>query len=111
MQEPHNGAHEPNGHREGRRVSGQADKPVHLTRHARERLGLRGATEHEVTVTLREGSRNPAKRGKLHATRRFDFQQPSPVNGLVYAYKTVDVVFSEEPQQIVVLTVKVYYHD
>ena len=60
---------------------------------------------------MREGRKQPAKRGKWHAAFRFGFGQPSPVNGLVYAYKTVDVVFAEEPERIVVLTVKTYYHN
>jgi len=35
----------------------------------------------------------------------------SPVNGRRYAYKTVDAVFAGDPASIVVVTVKVYYHD
>ncbi len=31
------------------------------------------------------------------------------MNGLPYRYKTVDVVFVDEPERIFVVTVKVYY--
>lgn len=89
----------------------EADKPIVLTRHAGERMRLRGATEGEVTMVVREGSWASTQRGRFHSTRRFEFGQASPVNGIQYAYKTLDVVFSDESEQIVVLTVKVYYHD
>jgi len=72
---------------------------------------MRGATEAEVVEAVRGGRWEPAKRGKQHATHRVEFGRPSPVNGVVYAFKTVDAVFAEEPDRIVVLTVKVYYHD
>jgi len=92
-------------------LNGPADKPVILTRHAKDRLLLRGATVDEITKAVREGQWKPAKRGKWHAARQFEFGAVSPVNGLMYAYKTVDAVFADEPERIVVLTVKVFYHD
>ena len=85
------------------------DRLIVLSRHANDRLAQRGATAEEVTTTVREGEWQPAKRGKLHAAKRYDFGGASPVNGLVYGYKTVDAVFADEPQRIFVLTVKVYY--
>lgn len=72
---------------------------------------MRGATELEVVEAVRGGPWEPAKHGKKHAARRFEFGRPSPVNGVFYAFKTVDAVFAEELDRIVVLTVKVYYHD
>lgn len=87
------------------------DKPVVLTFHAKQRMVARGATHEEVVTALREGRKEPAKRGKWHSISRFEFGQASPVNRRVYAYKTVDVVFDEEPARIVVLTVKTYYHN
>jgi len=87
------------------------DKSIKITFHARQRMVARGATDNEVLTTVREADKIPAKRGKWHSVMRFEFGRPSPVNGLVYAYKTLDAVFAEEPGRIVVLTVKVYYHN
>jgi len=39
------------------------------------------------------------------------FDAVSPVNGRHYTYKTVEAVFADNPASIVVVTVKVYYHD
>jgi hypothetical protein len=87
------------------------DEQIIFTLHARKRMLLRGATEEEVVLTITGGTRESAKRGKWHAVQRFDFGHPSPINAVVYRCKTVDVVFSAEPAGLVVLTVKVYYHN
>lgn len=87
------------------------DKPLELTYHVRQRMVSRGATQDEVIRTIREGLKEPAKRGTWHSVFRFEFNRASPVNGLMYSYKTVDAVFAEEPDRIVVLTVKTYYHN
>jgi hypothetical protein len=39
----------------------------------------------------------------------FDYGLPSPVNQKVYAFKTLHVIFAEETEKIVVVTVMVYY--
>jgi hypothetical protein len=62
-----------------------------------------------VAHTVGEGDWQPAKRGKQHAAKRFEFGGLSPVNGRPYRYKTVDVVFADEAERIFVVTVKVYY--
>ena len=85
------------------------DTPIALSVHAKDRLVQRGTTAEEVANTVREGDWQPAKRGKQHAAKRFEFGGLSPVNGLPYRYKTVDVVFADEPECIFVVTVKVYY--
>ena len=87
------------------------EKGIVLSRHARERLVLRGAVETEVAGCIHEGAWEPAKRGKWHAAKRFAFDAPSPATGTTYRYKTVDVVFVEEDDRIVVVTVKVFFHD
>lgn len=87
------------------------DKPIVLTLHARRRMGLRGATQREVWETIRRGVRTPAKRGKWHSTLRFEGKTASPFTGASYNYKTVDVVFADELDQVVVLTVKTYFHN
>jgi len=70
---------------------------------------LRGASEDEIMETLATGAREPAKRGKCQTRRRFAFRVRSPIDGKWYNEKTVEVVFADEPSEIVVVTVKVYY--
>jgi len=90
-------------------VKERRDTPIVLSIHAKDRLAQRGATAEEVANTVRDGDWQPAKRGKQHAAKQFEFGGLSPVNGLPYRYKTVDVVFADEPERIFVVTVKVYY--
>lgn len=84
-------------------------KPIHFSRHARYRMYLRGATESEVVQTIQGSPWEPARAGKYQARRTFVFGQPSPVDQKVYPFKTVHVIFAEEADRIVVVTVLVYY--
>jgi len=86
-------------------------KPIVVSSHAAQRMLQRGATTAEVERTIREAAWRPAQRGKWTATARMDFNAVSPVNGQRYAYKTIDCVFADDPTAIVVVTVKVYYHN
>jgi hypothetical protein len=88
-----------------------ADKPIRVSLHGGNRSTLRGATHDEIVATIREGVRTPAKRGKWRASVCFEFRGVSPQNGRFYKYKTVEAIFADEPHEIVVVTVKVYYHD
>lgn len=72
-------------------------------------MELRGAEEGEVILAIRSGVWETAKRGKLQCRHRFNFNRPSPINQQFYKHKTVEAVFTEERDQIVVVTVKVYY--
>jgi hypothetical protein len=87
------------------------NKPIIISRHAAARMTQRGATLEETERAIRNGSWQPAQRGKWHARQVFRFDAVSPVNGRHYAFKTVDAVFSDDLASIVVVTVKVYYHD
>jgi len=84
---------------------------LYLSRHARERMEERGATEEEVReVVSHQETQSPGGVGvRLVARRRFVFQRNSPVNGLFYQYKTVEVLFVLEENTAVVVTVKVFY--
>ena len=83
-------------------------KPIHLTRHARVRAAMRGATEGEVRETVLRGNREPARRGKWQARWRFALRGgPEREEGCTA--KTVEVVFADEAEALVVVTVKVYY--
>ncbi|MFN3466558.1 MAG: DUF4258 domain-containing protein [Candidatus Brocadiales bacterium] len=84
-------------------------KPVSFSTHARIQMELRGAEEAEVIKTINSGKWETAKRGKLKCCYRFNFNSPSPINQLFYKYKTVEAVFVEEGERIIVVTVKVYY--
>ena len=82
-------------------------KPIRLSRHARENMAFRGATEEEVVAAIRRAEWQPAERG------RFDCRQELPFgrdwNGRHYSSKQVRPVFVDEPDTIVVVTVYVYY--
>ncbi|HHT9126653.1 MAG TPA: DUF4258 domain-containing protein [Candidatus Brocadiia bacterium] len=84
-------------------------KPVSFSSHARTQMELRGAEDVEVISAINSGTRETAKRGKLQCRHCFNFNRISPVNQRFYKYKTVEAVFVEEGDRIVVVTVKVYY--
>ena len=84
-------------------------KPIRLTLHAIKRARLRGATEKEVREVVADGDREPAKWGKLLARKRFVAPTRSPLDGILYNEKTVEVVLADERDQTLVITVKVYF--
>jgi hypothetical protein len=84
-------------------------KKVILSGHALQRMRQRGASVPEVEETIRTGNWKPAQRGKWHARKVFSFKAISPVNHKHYRVKAIDVVFADDPQGIVVVTVKVFY--
>ena len=84
-------------------------KPIRVSRHARARMLLRGATEAEVTATIHAGLWQPAREGKLEARLEFAVGAVSPTNQKAYASKIVHVVFADDPDEILVVTVVVYY--
>jgi hypothetical protein len=74
-------------------------------------MALRGATATEVTEAISTGHWKPGRRGKFQVYKTFTFGRPSPVNQKVYALKIIHAIFSNEPTEIVVITVLVYYND
>lgn len=84
-------------------------KPIRFSQHALDQMRLRGAAQEEVRETVETSSWQPAKRGKYQASKTFAFGRPSPVNQQVYPFKTVQAIFADEPNEIVVVTVLVYY--
>jgi len=84
-------------------------KNIIFSRHAKQQMQLRGAQEDEVISAIRTSVWNFAKHGKLSGKMRFDFADYSPINQQFYQYKTVEVVFVDETDEIIVITVKVYY--
>ena len=84
-------------------------KPIRFSQHALDQMRMRGATEAEVREAIETTQWQPAKRGKRRAQKRFPFGHPSPINQQVYSLKSVDAVFAVEADEIVVVTVSVYY--
>jgi hypothetical protein len=73
----------------------------------REKMLDRGATEGEVVAAIRAGNSEPGRKGRVILRKN------SPYNdqwqGKRYAVKQVAAVVSEEAEQLVVVTVFVYY--
>ena len=84
-------------------------KPIRLSQHAQSRALLRGATEAEVAACVEQSPASPAEKGRWSARKTFLFNALSPVNRRLYRFKTVEAIFVEEPLEIVVVTIKVYY--
>ncbi|MDR5695620.1 MAG: hypothetical protein QN121_10150 [Armatimonadota bacterium] len=70
-------------------------------------MRYRGATEQEVVETIRTAPWIPAELGRLEC--RKDFVYAQEWNGRFYATKQVRPIFVEEIDEIVVVTVYVYY--
>lgn len=87
------------------------DKLIEFSEHAKLQMVLRGAEENEIITAIRSGKWKPAKRGKWRSKFEFTFNKKSPVNQKFYKSKTVDIIFADERDKIVVVTVKVYYHN
>ena len=86
-------------------------KPIVISAHAAERMRQRGATAAEVEHAVRNETWRPAQRGKWKVKERRPFGASSPVNQQTYAYKAVEVIFADDPGAVVVVTVKVFYHN
>jgi len=85
----------------------RSDKPVRLSGHAKKQLRSRGATVQEVVKAIRSEPWRPAELGKLEC--RKDFAYNALWNGKHYATKQVRPIFTDEPDEIVVVTAYVYY--
>jgi len=84
-------------------------KPIRFSNHARLQMNLRGASEEDVIAAIRMGKWKSAKMGKLQSKYRFDFNNEALTNQRFYKYKIVEPIFADEADEIVVITVKVYY--
>ncbi|MEW6232887.1 MAG: DUF4258 domain-containing protein [Chloroflexota bacterium] len=82
-------------------------KPIRLSGHARENMHYRGATEQEVVDAIRSAEWRLAEGQRLEC--RKDFAYGQDWNGRFYATKQVRPIFVEETDEIVVVTIYVYY--
>jgi hypothetical protein len=82
-------------------------KPIRLSWHAQDQMLFRGATPREVDITIRTAQWQQAGSGRLECRRTFVFGKEW--NGAFYPTKQVRPIFVDEPGEIVVVTVYVYY--
>jgi hypothetical protein len=85
----------------------RSEKPVRFSGHAQQRLDSRGTTMQEVIETIRAGTWQQTELGKLEC--RKDFVYNAIWNQSHYTTKQVRPVFVDEADEIVVVTVYVYY--
>lgn len=78
-----------------------------MSGHAKHQLRFRGATEQEVVEVIRTETWQSAELGRLECRKDFTFN--SEWNRKRYATKQVRPIFVEESDEIVVVTVYVYY--
>lgn len=82
-------------------------KPIRLSGHARLRAEQRGTTHPEIAQAIRECPWAEAERGRKECQKDFAFDREW--NERLYATKRVPPIFVEKPQEILVVTVYVYY--
>lgn len=82
-------------------------KRVIISPHARGQMGLRGATGAEVEITISQGERLPARRGRTAFRKNFPFR--SDWKGRYYETKQIMPIVVEEDDTVTVVTVYVFY--
>jgi hypothetical protein len=85
-----------------------AIKPIRLSQHAKQQLWYRGATEGEVMEAIRTAEWKSAELNRLECRKEFSYEQEW--NGRHYRTKQVRPIFVGERQEVVVVTVYVYYY-
>ena len=80
---------------------------IKFVEHAKERMKERGASEEEVKEVLLLGANISAKKGRKAKEKIFEYGKEWL--GKVYPQKKVMVIYTEENDEIVVITVKVFY--
>ena len=83
------------------------EKAIRLSGYARQQLGFRGASEQDVIESIRTSTWEPAELGRLECRKNFAFN--AEWNGKYYSTRQIRPIFVEEPDEIVVVTVYVYY--
>lgn len=82
-------------------------KPIRLSKHALMQCEARGTTPAEVRRAVAEGTREPAKKGRVLC--RLNVQYNRQWQGETYAIKQVAPVIVEERDEIVVVTVYTFF--
>jgi len=82
-------------------------KPIRFSGHDLEVMRYRGATEDEVIQCIQSAQWSSAEQGRLECRKDFIFNQNW--NEKFYRIKQIRPIFVEEVNEIVVITVYVYY--
>ena len=82
-------------------------KSIRLSQHAKEQARCRGCTEEEVRQVIQTSQWKKAELGRLQCRKDFVFSKIW--NGKEYKTKQIKPIFIEEKEEIVVVTVYVYY--
>jgi len=82
-------------------------KPVVFSRHAKQQMLERGASEEEVVEAIASGERIPAKQGRVAYRRNFQYHRRW--GRKVYPIKQVMPITREEKGDTVVITVYTFY--
>lgn len=85
----------------------RTDKPVRLSAHARLQLDFRGVREAEVVDAIRSRDWQSAELGRLEC--QHDLAFGDVWHGVYYENKWVRPIFVDDPGEIVVVTVYVYF--
>lgn len=85
----------------------EKEKLIRLSEHAKQQLEFRGATEQQIVEAIRTETWGPAELGRLECRKNFVFN--SEWNKKYYDTKQVRPIFVDEPDEIIVVTVYVYY--
>ena len=86
---------------------GEKGKPIRLSEHAKQQLIFRGATEKQVFDAIRNEEWEPAELGRLECRKNFAYN--SEWNNKNYSTQQVRAIFLEDSNEIIVVTVYVYY--
>jgi Txe/YoeB family toxin of Txe-Axe toxin-antitoxin module len=78
-----------------------------LIEHAKERAKERGASADEIHTVLLNGKEIGAKKGRKGKELVFDYN--GKWLGKLYSQKKVRVIYVKENDEVMVITVKVYY--
>ena len=82
-------------------------KPIVFSQHALDQLQDRGASQEEVRIAVQDGEELPAKKGRKAYRKNFHFG--SKWKNKHYEVKQVMPIIVEEDEEIVVVTVYVFY--
>jgi hypothetical protein len=82
-------------------------KPIVFSRHAREQMQERGASETEVVRAVRDGLPQSARKGRVFY--RLNLPYNAVWAGKRYAIKQVAPVVAEDADRLVVVTVYTFY--
>lgn len=82
-------------------------KRIIFSNHAKIKMTDRGASEDEVLKAIKEGSSEPARKNRIMFRRNLPFN--ATWRGKYYSVKQVAPVVAAQNDELVVITVYVYY--